>query len=54
MLKIELSNDIAYIEQQIYAMGWKIKHDTNRKDVIMHKQSLKQLNEHKEQLKAGD
>lgn len=54
MLIIIVSSDLSKLDQQIHALNWQLSHDTNRKDIIVDKQALKELMEHREQLKVGD
>lgn len=54
MLRVELPNNIQKIDKQIQALEWQIKQDTNEKDIVIHKQALADLINHRVKLKAGD
>lgn len=43
MLKVEIPRDIVKLKQQIAALEYQIKHDTNEKDREIHKQALEEL-----------
>lgn len=43
MLKVEIPGDIVKLKQQIAALEYQIKHDTNEKDREIHKQALEEL-----------
>lgn len=44
-LNIEIPKDINKIKKQIQTLGFQLKHDTNEKDIRIHTEMIKKLNE---------
>lgn len=51
---IDTPNNINKLKKQIQALEYQIKHDTREKDIIIHKQAMKDLKEKLKQYKTKE